>query len=129
MDDECETQREANARLAEKVGAWYYDPNSQVIWKQYIVGLVPRWRRILWWFFPPSHTAMRLMQTRWHEKQTQRLCQRAHPSWRYGELPLLALMTGFLLLGDIGRQSLAQISNPRLVRHQLSITTVDVIGR
>jgi len=32
MDDEYETQRE---------GAWYYDPISPVIWKQYIVGPVP----------------------------------------------------------------------------------------
>ena len=70
MEDEYEIQKEDNARFAEQEGAWYYDPHSPVIWKQYIVGPVPFWRRIHWWFFPPSHTAMLLMQTRWHEKQT-----------------------------------------------------------
>ena len=65
-EDEEETRRkeyEARRRkeiaeLAESEGAWYYDPESPVIWKQYVIGPVSLWRRVVWWFFPPSHAKM-----------------------------------------------------------------------
>jgi hypothetical protein len=60
MDD-----KEELARFAESEGAWYYDPESPVIWKQYIIGPLSLWRRVLWWLFPPSHAKMhRIMQRR-----------------------------------------------------------------
>ncbi len=57
--EEYERRQEEIARFAESEGAWYFDPDSPVIWKQYTIGPVPRWRRLLWWFFPPSHAKMR----------------------------------------------------------------------
>jgi hypothetical protein len=51
--DEYERQEEELARFAESEGAWYYDPESPVIWKRYILGPMPLWWRVLWWFFPP----------------------------------------------------------------------------
>jgi hypothetical protein len=63
--DEYERRQEEIARFAESEGAWYYDPESPVIWKQYVIGPVPLWRRVLWWFYPPSHAKMRrIMQRR-----------------------------------------------------------------
>jgi hypothetical protein len=57
-------QREI-AEFAKKEGAWYYDPYSPVVWKRYVIGPVPLWRRVLWWFFPPSNAKMlRIMQRR-----------------------------------------------------------------
>jgi hypothetical protein len=51
-------RRKEIAQLAESEGACYYDPESPVIWKQYVIGPVPFWRRVLWWFVPPSHAKM-----------------------------------------------------------------------
>jgi hypothetical protein len=63
--EEYEWQRQKIADFAVSEGAWYYDPNSAVIWKRYIIGRVRLWRRALWWFYPPSHAKMRrLMQRR-----------------------------------------------------------------
>jgi hypothetical protein len=57
-------QREIAAHAASE-GADYFDPHSPIIWKRYIIGPVPRWRRFLWWFFPPSHAKIRrIMQRR-----------------------------------------------------------------
>ncbi len=64
MEDYEDRQR-GLAEHAKAEGAWYYDPESPVIWKRYIIGPVPLWRRTLWWFFPPSHYKMgRIMQRR-----------------------------------------------------------------
>ena len=57
--EEYERRQKKIAEHAASEGADYFDPDSPVIWKQYIVGPVPRWRRVLWWFFPPSHAKMR----------------------------------------------------------------------
>ena len=63
--EEYDRKRKELEEFAKSEGAWYYDPESPVVWKQYIIGPVPLWRRILWWFFPPSHTKMhRIMQRR-----------------------------------------------------------------
>jgi hypothetical protein len=67
-DDEYKRRREEIARHAESEGAWYYDPESPVNWKRYIIGPVPIWRRILWWFFPPSHGKMRRIMQRRSDK-------------------------------------------------------------
>lgn len=62
--EEYEERQEELRRHAKAEGAWYYDPESPVIWKRYIIGPVPLWRRALWWFFPPSHTKMLRMMRR-----------------------------------------------------------------
>ena len=79
--DEYDTRQEEIARFAESEDAWYYDPESPVIWKRYIIGLVPLWRRLLWWFFPPSHQKMRRIQRRrsdqfWKDATDQALTAR-----------------------------------------------------
>jgi hypothetical protein len=62
--EEYERQQREIADHAKSEGAWYYDPESPVIWKRYIIGPVPLWRRTLWWFFPPSHHKMRKIMRR-----------------------------------------------------------------
>jgi hypothetical protein len=64
-EDEYERRQQEITDFAKSERATYYDPDSPVIWKQYVIGPVPRWRRVLWWFFPPSHAKMRqIMQQR-----------------------------------------------------------------
>lgn len=66
--EEYERRQREIAEHAASEGADYYDPDSPVIWKRYIVGPMPRWRRLLWWFFPPSHSKMhRIMRQRSNE--------------------------------------------------------------
>ncbi len=48
--EEYDKRQEEIARFAESEGAWYFDPESPVIWKRYIIGPVPIWRRVLWWW-------------------------------------------------------------------------------
>jgi hypothetical protein len=60
--DEYLRRQEEIARFAESEGVAHYDPDSPVVWKQYIIGPVPLWRRLLWSIFPPSHTKMRWSQ-------------------------------------------------------------------
>jgi hypothetical protein len=67
-EEEYERQQREIAQHAACEGATYYDPDSPVIWKRYIIGPVPRWRRLLWWFFPPSHRKMREIMQRRSEK-------------------------------------------------------------
>ena len=57
--EEYERRQKEIAEHAASEGADYFDPDSPVIWKRYIIGPVPRWRRVWWWFFPPSHAKMR----------------------------------------------------------------------
>ena len=73
MDREEYEQRQREiAEHAKAEGAWYYDPDSPVIWKRYIIGPVPLWRRTLWWFFPPSHYKMRKIM----QRRTDKICSR-----------------------------------------------------
>jgi hypothetical protein len=51
-----------------KSGATRYDPDSPAIWKRYVIGPVPTWRLLLWWFFPPSHRKMRKIMRRQSDK-------------------------------------------------------------
>src|SRR5262245_59378009 len=62
--DEWELRQFQITKHAASEGAWYYNPESPTIWKQYIVGPVPWWQRVLWWFFPPSPWHMRQIQKR-----------------------------------------------------------------
>lgn len=63
--EEYERRQREIAEFAASEGATYFDPESPVIWKRYIIGPVARWRRVLWWFFPPSDAKMhRIMQRR-----------------------------------------------------------------
>jgi hypothetical protein len=61
---EYERRRQELADFAKSEGATYCDPESPVTWKRYIIGPVPRWRRFLWWFFPPSDAKMRQIMRR-----------------------------------------------------------------
>jgi len=62
--EEHERRQEEIAHFAKSEGATYYDPDSPVVWKQYIIGPVSLWRRLLWSIFPPSHAKMRRIQQR-----------------------------------------------------------------
>jgi hypothetical protein len=62
--EEYDRQIKELEEFAKSEGAWYYDPESPVVWKQYIIGPVRLWRRILWWFFPPSHVKMHRIMAR-----------------------------------------------------------------
>src|SRR5262249_42622603 len=65
--EEYERRQREIAEHAASEGADYFDPESPVIWRRYIIGPVPRWRRSLWWFFPPSHAKMRRIMRRQSE--------------------------------------------------------------
>jgi len=104
--DEYERQQEELARHAESEGAWYYDPESPVIWKQYIIGPVSLWRRALWWFFPPSHAKMhRLMQRRsdqmWNDA-TVHWTGSNSPSTRSTVRVIFLSMAGPVILSAVG---------------------------
>jgi hypothetical protein len=62
--EEYERRQRVIEELAANEGADYFDADSPIIWKRYIIGPVPRWRRLLWWFFPPSHAKMRRIAQR-----------------------------------------------------------------
>lgn len=65
MDKEHYERRQREiAESAANEGADYFDPHSPTVWKRYVVGPVPRSRRVLWWFFPPSHAKMRRIMRR-----------------------------------------------------------------
>ncbi len=66
--EEYERRQDELARHAESEGAWYYDPNSPTLWKRFILGKVPLWRRLLWSIFPPSFTTLMEMQRRRGDK-------------------------------------------------------------
>jgi hypothetical protein len=69
--EEYEQRQKKLAEHAASEGATYYDPDSPVIWKRYIIGPVGRWRRTLWWFFPPSHAKMRRIMKQRSDKLWQ----------------------------------------------------------
>jgi hypothetical protein len=104
--DEYESRQEEIARFAESEGASYYDPESRVIWKQYTIGPVPRWRRALWWFFPPSHAKMRrIMQ--WRSDQmwkgaTDHLTDSKSPAARNMVRVIFLSMAAPVILSGVG---------------------------
>jgi hypothetical protein len=44
-NEEFEQRRDQIARSAKEEGAWYYDPDSPTLWKRFVLGPVPLWRR------------------------------------------------------------------------------------
>jgi hypothetical protein len=104
--EEYKRRQEEIARHAESEGAWYYDPDNSVIWKRYIIGPVPRWRRVLWWFFPPSHQKMcRIMQRRsdrmWKDA-TDHLTGSKTPTARATVRVVFLSMAGPVILSAVG---------------------------
>lgn len=101
MDKEkYERGNEEIAPFAESEVA-YHDPDSPVIWKQYYIGPVPLWRRLLWWFFPPSRAKMRRIQRRYSD----RLSREMDRVWRKvnGEsVPAARNMLRVILLTMVG---------------------------
>ena len=78
--EEYERRRREIAEYAASEGATYYDPNSPVVWKRYIIGPVPRWRQLIWSIFPPSHAKLRrIMQRRSNEmwRDQPNICEQA----------------------------------------------------
>ena len=53
-EDSYARRQEELRRHAHNEGAWYYDPESPTIWKRFILGPVPLWKRIWWHFYPPT---------------------------------------------------------------------------
>jgi hypothetical protein len=64
QSEEYERRQSEITEHAANEGADYFDPDSPIIWKRYIIGPVPRWRRLVWWFVPPSHAKMRRIMRR-----------------------------------------------------------------
>jgi hypothetical protein len=63
MDREQWERERDLAEFAKSEGADYYDPESPVLWKRFILGPLPWWRRLLWTVFPPgAGTLFRLSQ-------------------------------------------------------------------
>jgi hypothetical protein len=71
--EDYERQQEELARHAASEGAWYYDPDSPTLWKRFILGPVPLWRRVFWSIFPPSF--LTLMQ--FQQRRRDRICEEA----------------------------------------------------
>ena len=69
--EEYERRQEELARHAESEGAWYYDPDSPTLWKRFILGPVPLWRRFWWSIFPPSFQTLMQMQRRSGDKMLE----------------------------------------------------------
>lgn len=67
-EEEYERRQEELARHAASEGAWYYDPDSPTLWKRFILGPVPLWRRLLWSIFPPSFQTLMHIQRRRSDK-------------------------------------------------------------
>jgi hypothetical protein len=104
--EEYQRRQEEIARHAESEGAWYYDPDSPIIWKRYIVGPVPLWRRLVWRLFPPSHAKMRrLMQRRsdamWQDA-TDHLTGAPTPTARAMGRVVFLSMAGPVLVSALG---------------------------
>jgi hypothetical protein len=105
-------QTEELARQAKDEGAWYYDPESPVIWKRYIIGPVSLWRRVLWWFFPPSHAKMlRILQRR-----TDKMWDDATRGWADPQSPkvrvIFAGMVGPVILSGAGPLYYGYVNGP-----------------
>lgn len=96
--DEYERRLEEIARFAESEGAWYFDPESPVTWKRYIIGPVPRWRRVLWWFFPPSDRKMRRIV--W--QQSAQMWKNATPTARDTVRVIVLSMAPPVILSALG---------------------------
>jgi len=70
--EEYERKRRELEEFAKREGAWYYDPESPVVWKRYIIGPVPLWRRLLWWCLPPSDFKMHRIFLKKYLRQDRR---------------------------------------------------------
>ncbi len=104
--DEYERRQEEIRRFAESEGAWYFDPESPVIWKRYIIGPVALWRRLLWWFFPPSHQKMRRITQRQSDKlwkdATDHMTGSKAPTARDFVRVVVLCMAGPVILSTLG---------------------------
>ncbi len=69
--EEYERRQDELARHAASEGAWYYDPDSPTLWKRFILGPVPLWRRLWWSIFPPSFQSLMQMQRRRGDKMLE----------------------------------------------------------
>jgi|KBSMisStandDraft_5_1062788.scaffolds.fasta_scaffold2759268_2 hypothetical protein len=68
MDRE-QWQRERDlAEFAKSEGADYYDPESPVLWKRFILGPLPWWRRVLWTVFPPGAGTLLRFSQRYNDR-------------------------------------------------------------
>lgn len=104
--EEYEQRQREFAEQAASEGADYFDPDSPVIWKRYIIGPVPRWRRVLWWFFPPSHAKMRRIMRRQSDKlwrdATKHLSGSGMPSASAWMRVLVLSMAGPVIFSALG---------------------------
>ena len=78
MDEEWHRNKHDLAELAKAEGADYYDPEGPVLWKRFIIGPIPWWRRLFWAVFPPGIAALTRLQNdrvwrevdaRWERRQ------------------------------------------------------------
>jgi hypothetical protein len=69
--EEYERRQEELARHAASEGASYYDPDSPMLWKRFILGPVPLWRRLWWSIFPPTIQTLMQMQQRRGDKMLE----------------------------------------------------------
>ena len=104
--EEYERRQTEIAGHAASEGATYFDPDSPTIWKRYIIGPVPRWRRLLWWFFPPSHAKMRRIMRQqsdamWKEA-TDHLTGSGMPSASAWMRVLVLSMAGPVIVSALG---------------------------
>ena len=81
QEQEEKWRKEYDERRRKEIAerAPYYDTESPVIWKQYVIGPVPLWRRVLWWFFPPSHAKMRRIVQRRNDDAIKRMINTFRP--------------------------------------------------
>lgn len=104
--EEYERRQREIAEHAASEGADYFDPDSPVIWKRYIIGPVPRWRRVLWWFFPPSHAKMRRIMRqqsdRMWQEATEHLTGSRTPTGRDVARVVFLSMAGPVILSALG---------------------------
>jgi hypothetical protein len=97
--EERERRLEEIARFAQSEGAWYYDPDSPVIWKRFIIGPVPIWRRMLWAIFPPSYTKVLRIQ----QRRSDRIWREATSHITGRDMGVIVLgMTAPLILSALG---------------------------
>jgi len=75
-DNEYTKRRKELERHAKGEGAWYYDPDSPTVWKRFILGPVPLWRRIWWRFFPPTFHELMHMQLHRRDSEWEEIARR-----------------------------------------------------
>jgi hypothetical protein len=110
-------RREEIARFAQSEGAWYYDPDSPVIWKRFIIGPVPIWRRMLLAIFPPPYTKMLRIQQRRNDRIWREATSHftGHITGRDMGRVIVLGMTGPLILSALGPFLGVRLHSPVLV--------------